>query len=357
VAATELARQFAAEPLAAIVYTDIATDGMMSGPNLSAMAAMQAARVRQLQLTKPPGSLGRLESLSIQIAGIQGTARPEVSRKALFVMAGDHGMVAEGVTAFPRDVTWQMVANFAAGGAAINVLAEQLGAKVIVVDVGVVADVPPHPAVIVKKVGRGTKNMAIGPAKTREEAVRALEVGIEVLEAELPLQLAGVGDMGIGNTTPSAAIIAAITGRDRSIASSATMPKPSPIDGTTTTSARSIATWIGLTWPRTWTDSAMPSSRAIARSAGSSGPRPAMSSSLVETATPFVRPPWASGRSPRHPRTRESRIALTCAREALLPAWSRFRCVLACRPATGRSRSLPAIVRELRAPRHVQTSS
>ena len=177
--------------------------------------AMQAARERQSQLTKPPGSLGRLERLSIQIAGIQGKARPDVSRKALFVMAGDHGVVAEGVTAFPQDVTWQMVANFAAGGAAINVLGRQVGAKVVVVDVGVVGDAPASAAVIVKKVGRGTKNMAVGPAMTREEAVRAVEVGIEVLAAEMdpPLDLVGVGDMGIGNTTPSAAIISAFTGR------------------------------------------------------------------------------------------------------------------------------------------------
>ena len=177
--------------------------------------ARQAARERQSQLTKPPGSLGRLERLSIQIAGIQGKARPDVSRKSLFVMAGDHGVVAEGVTAFPQDVTWQMVANFAAGGAAINVLGRQVGAKVVVVDVGVVGDAPASAAVIVKKVGRGTKNMAVGPAMTREEAVRAVEVGIEVLAAEMdpPLDLVGVGDMGIGNTTPSAAIISAFTGR------------------------------------------------------------------------------------------------------------------------------------------------
>jgi len=177
--------------------------------------AMQAARERQSQLTKPPGSLGRLERLSIQIAGIQGKARPDVSRKALFVMAGDHGVVAEGVTAFPQDVTWQMVANFAAGGAAINVLGRQVGAKVVVVDVGVVGDAPASAAVIVKKVGRGTKNMAVGPAMSRKEAVRAVEVGIEVLAAEMdpPLDLVGVGDMGIGNTTPSAAIISAFTGR------------------------------------------------------------------------------------------------------------------------------------------------
>jgi len=178
-------------------------------------AAMQAARQRQSQLTKPPGSLGRLEELSIRVAGMQGTARPDVSRKALFVMAGDHGVVAEGVTAFPQDVTWQMVANFAAGGAAINVLGRQLGAKVIVVDVGVVGDAPVNGAVRVDKVGRGTANMAVGPAMTRQQAERALEVGVNALAAEMdpPLNLVGVGDMGIGNTTPSAAIIAAFTGR------------------------------------------------------------------------------------------------------------------------------------------------
>ena len=177
-------------------------------------AARQAAEARQSQLTKPPGSLGRLEQLSVQIAGIQGTARPDVSRKALFVMAGDHGVVAEGVTAFPQDVTWQMVANFAAGGAAINVLGRQLGATVVVVDVGVVADAPVNGAVLVRKVARGTQNMAIGPAMSRAEARRAVEVGIEVLASAMdpPLQLVGVGDMGIGNTTAAAAIIAAMTG-------------------------------------------------------------------------------------------------------------------------------------------------
>src|SRR5574340_1636859 len=177
-------------------------------------AARQAAEARQSQLTKPPGSLGRLEQLSVQVAAIQGTVRPDVSRKGLFVMAGDHGVVAEGVTAFPQDVTWQMVANFAAGGAAINVLGRQLGAKVVVVDVGVVADAPVNGAVLVKKVARGTKNMAVGPAMTIAEARRAVEVGIDVLAGamEPPLQLVGVGDVGIGNTTAAAAIIAALTG-------------------------------------------------------------------------------------------------------------------------------------------------
>ncbi len=138
-----------------------------------------------------------------------------VTNKALFVMAGDHGVVAEGVTAFPQDVTWQMVANFVHGGAAINVLGRQLGAKVIVVDCGVVGDAPVNGAVRVEKIARGTQNLAVGPAMTREQARQAIEVGMKVLNAEMnpPLQLVGVGDMGIGNTTPSAAIIAAFTGR------------------------------------------------------------------------------------------------------------------------------------------------
>jgi nicotinate-nucleotide--dimethylbenzimidazole phosphoribosyltransferase len=177
-------------------------------------AAMEAARSRQSQLTKPPGSLGRLEDLSIQVAGMQGLARPDVSRKVLFVMAGDHGVVAEGVTAFPQDVTWQMLANFAAGGAAITALGRQLGAKVVVLDIGVAGERPTPAGVLDRKIARGTRNMAVGPAMTEEEARRALEVGIEVFAAEVGKgpALIGVGDMGIGNTTPSAAIIAAVTG-------------------------------------------------------------------------------------------------------------------------------------------------
>jgi len=176
-------------------------------------AAMEAARARQERLTKPPGSLGRLEKIAIHIAGIQGRARPEVAAKAVFVMAGDHGVVAEGVAPYPQAVTVQMVANFTAGGAAINVLARQVGARVVVVDMGVAGEAPPSP-VLAKKVARGTQNLARGPAMTREQARQSLEAGIEVLEDELAsgLQLVGTGDMGIGNTTPSAAIVAAFAG-------------------------------------------------------------------------------------------------------------------------------------------------
>ncbi len=175
---------------------------------------MQAARERQDVLTKPLGSLGRLEDISVQVAGIQGRLRPDVSSKAVFVMAGDHGCVAEGVSAYPQEVTPQMVANFARGGAAINVLARHGGVRVVVVDMGVAGECSDS-QVITRKVGHGTRNFAVGPAMSVEEARRCLETGIELCEVELArgLDLVGTGDMGIGNTTPSAAIIAAFTGR------------------------------------------------------------------------------------------------------------------------------------------------
>jgi len=182
-------------------------------------AAMEAARQRQDMLTKPRGSLGRLEELSIQVAGIQGRARPEVSAKTIFVMAGDHGCVAEQVSAYPQEVTAQMVANFGAGGAAINVLARQVGARVVVVDIGVAGEYDPGLGIVVRKIGRGTRNLAEGPAMSREQARQCLEVGIEVLASELErgLHLAATGDMGIGNTTASAAIVAAFTGLPPSV--------------------------------------------------------------------------------------------------------------------------------------------
>jgi nicotinate-nucleotide--dimethylbenzimidazole phosphoribosyltransferase len=179
------------------------------------LEAAEAARARQGVLTKPPGSLGRLEELSIQLAGITGRARPTVARKAVIVMAADHGVTAEGVSAYPAEVTPQMVLNFLHGGAAINVLARQAGARVVIVDIGVAGDVGPAPGLEMRKVARGTQNMARGPAMTRQQAEQAIEAGLQIVHAEIErgLDLAATGDMGIGNTTASAAIAAAITGK------------------------------------------------------------------------------------------------------------------------------------------------
>ncbi len=181
-------------------------------------AAMEEVRARQDTLTKPAGSLGRLEELSIQLAGIQGKARPSAEKKAMIVMAGDHGVVDEKVGNWPREVTAQMVQNFLRGGAGINVLARQVGAKIIFVDMGIASDLKPDPQLIVRKVGYGTQNMCLGPAMTAEQAVQALETGINIVgeEADKGLDIVGTGDMGIGNTTSSSAIFAAMTGKSAS---------------------------------------------------------------------------------------------------------------------------------------------
>ncbi|MDP2948872.1 MAG: nicotinate-nucleotide--dimethylbenzimidazole phosphoribosyltransferase [Chloroflexota bacterium] len=177
-------------------------------------SAMAAARARQDTLTKPQGSLGRLEELSIQLAGVMANPFPQVRHKVIVTMAGDHGVVAEGVSAYPQAVTAQMVYNFLRGGAGINVLGRHVGARVVVVDMGVAAALGLHPGLVNRKVACGTGNIARGPAMTREQAIEAVTAGAEVVEAELArgLDILGLGDMGIGNTTPSAAIAAALTG-------------------------------------------------------------------------------------------------------------------------------------------------
>ena len=176
--------------------------------------AMEAARARQGELTKPEGSLGRLEELSIQVAGIEGRIIAGFEHKAIIAMAADHGVVKEGVTLYPQEVTAQMVANFLNGGAAINVLANFIGARVVVVDMGTASDIPPNSGLICRKIAYGTKNMTEQAAMTSSEAVGAIEGGIEIVEDELAsgLDIVGTGDMGIGNTTASSAICAAITG-------------------------------------------------------------------------------------------------------------------------------------------------
>jgi len=176
--------------------------------------AMRQAQARQDTLTKPQGSLGRLEELSIQVAGITGQARPRIGDKVIVTMAGDHGVVAEGVSAYPSEVTAQMVYNFLRGGAGINVLACHVGARVVIVDMGVAGELKPHPDLVNHKVAFGTRNMARGPAMSHAQAIQAIEGGIEVVEQELAkgMDIVGIGDMGIGNTTPASAIAAAITG-------------------------------------------------------------------------------------------------------------------------------------------------
>jgi nicotinate-nucleotide--dimethylbenzimidazole phosphoribosyltransferase len=176
--------------------------------------AMAAARARQDTLTKPLGSLGRLEELSVKLAGIRCEPIPKLRDKAIVTMAADHGVAIEGVSAYPREVTAQMVLNFLHGGAAINVLARHIGARVIFVDMGVASDIKPGPALLSRKIAYGTNDMAKGPAMSCEQAIKAIETGIEIVEQEIKkgLDIIGTGDMGIGNTTPSSAITAAITG-------------------------------------------------------------------------------------------------------------------------------------------------
>jgi nicotinate-nucleotide--dimethylbenzimidazole phosphoribosyltransferase len=178
-------------------------------------AAMAKARARQDDLTKPTGSLGRLEELSVQLAGIQRIASPRIEQKAVITMAGDHGVLAENIGNWPQEVTAQMVENFLNGGAGINVLARLAGARIVFVDMGVASDLKPHPQLTVRKVGYSTANMCQGPAMTAKQAVQAIEAGIDIVnsEADKGLDIVGTGDMGIGNTTASAAICAAITGK------------------------------------------------------------------------------------------------------------------------------------------------
>lgn len=177
--------------------------------------SMAAASDHLDQLTKPPGSLGRLETMARQLAGIYGAKIPDIGKKAVIVMAGDHGVCEEGVSAFPAEVTPQMVMNFLSGGAAVNVFARQAGADVLCVDIGVNADLE-HPRLYTRKIRKGTGNIAKGPAMTRAEAIEAVQVGIRMVD-ELVDQGYGIfatGEMGIGNTTPSAALLCAYTDTD-----------------------------------------------------------------------------------------------------------------------------------------------
>jgi nicotinate-nucleotide--dimethylbenzimidazole phosphoribosyltransferase len=182
----------------------------IGGPRAAAAAAAQ----RHLDaLTKPPGSLGRLEELAIRVAALTGQS-PRVTAPVIFTFAADHGVVAEGVSAYPQSVTAQMVENFLRGGAAVNVLARQAGARVVVADFGVATPLGAAPGLVARRIGSGTTNMTLGPAMTRAEAMEAIEAGAALAEEAIAggADLLGTGEMGIGNTTAASAITAAFTG-------------------------------------------------------------------------------------------------------------------------------------------------
>ena len=172
------------------------------------------AKKRHDTLTKPPGSLGGLEALGVRLASIYGAPKPVVRNKAVAVFAADHGVTAAGVSAYPKGVTRGMVLNFLHGGAAVNALARVADAGLLVVDVGVDADFPDHPRLLKRKVARGTANFLDAPAMTMDETLAACNVGVETsrrLISEGANLLVG-GEMGIGNTTPAAALTAVLTG-------------------------------------------------------------------------------------------------------------------------------------------------
>ncbi len=178
-------------------------------------AMLERALTKLREQARPAGSLGILEDVSARLASIAGTLDVRLEKKVIVTCAGDHGIVEEGVSLFPSDVTPLMVYNFVKGGASVNVLAKHAGAEVVVADLGVNHTFEPSLPILHKKVRMGTANFAVGPAMTREEAIRSIEAGIEIVDELLTagtVDILGTGDMGIGNTSPSSAIIAAFSG-------------------------------------------------------------------------------------------------------------------------------------------------
>jgi nicotinate-nucleotide--dimethylbenzimidazole phosphoribosyltransferase len=195
----------------------VTLESTVAGIRPADAAAMAAARDLQARLTKPAGSLGALEDLSVRLAGLAGSCPPPMPEPAtVAVFAGDHGVHRQGVTPWPQEVTAQMVANFVAGGAVVNALARTAGADLMVVDVGVATPLHGGPNLLDANIRRGTRDLAVEPALTRDEARAAVEVGIGVADALVEAGAACLltGDMGIANTTPAAALIAAFTGTD-----------------------------------------------------------------------------------------------------------------------------------------------
>ena len=178
--------------------------------------AMRRAEARQRVLTKPPGSLGRLEEVAVRLAGMVGDPRPRIRAKAVIVAAADHGVVAQGVTGYPQAVTAQMAANFLSGGAAVSVMCRRLGVRQLVVDAGIAGPpLPSHPDLRAVRVGPGTGDISRGPAMIRAQAERCVAAGIELAgeAAAGGADLIAAGDMGIGNTTSASAVTAVVTGR------------------------------------------------------------------------------------------------------------------------------------------------
>ncbi|SDF07646.1 nicotinate-nucleotide--dimethylbenzimidazole phosphoribosyltransferase [Sporolituus thermophilus] len=184
--------------------------------NIPPVAHQAAAAVKRRfdRLTKPQGSLGELETLVANYAGMTGEQMPSIPRKAMVLMAGDHGVAVHGVSAYPQEVTVQMVYNYLSGGAGANVLARHAGADMFIVDVGVRVDLKEHPRIINRKIAYGTEDFTRGPAMTREQAVKGLEVGIEIANMciDQGYGLFALAEMGIGNTTATAAIASVFTG-------------------------------------------------------------------------------------------------------------------------------------------------
>jgi len=175
---------------------------------------LSSAQARLDHLTKPVGSLGQLEELAKRYAAMVEKATPAIQKKIIYTFAADHGVVKEGISAYPREVTAQMVYNFLRKGAGINVLAEHVGAEIIVVDIGVDHEFTPAEGLVIRKVAAGTGNMILGPAMSRKQALQAIQVGLEMADhaATQKADLVGTGDMGIGNTTPSSAILSVLAG-------------------------------------------------------------------------------------------------------------------------------------------------
>jgi nicotinate-nucleotide--dimethylbenzimidazole phosphoribosyltransferase len=175
---------------------------------------LSLAQARLDRLTKPLGSLGQLEEMAKRYAAIVENLSPRIDKKIIYTFAGDHGVAAEGVSAYPKEVTPQMVYNFLRRGAGVNVLARHVGAQVVVVDIGVDHEFSAADGLVIRKISRGTGSIALGPAMSRDQALLALAVGLEMADhaREQRTDLVGTGDMGIGNTTPSSAILASLSG-------------------------------------------------------------------------------------------------------------------------------------------------